>query len=135
MKKIILIAILTISISSFSQNRFGAFAGVSNSTISDGFLGKFYLGKEMTFHIGGLYEFEITEKIAFRPKLTYSQQGDREKSDYTYIDVRSVDYKLSYLNIPLNFKFFNKPYLLVGPQIGFLLSTRLLLQFEYPQRS
>ena len=63
------------------------------------------------------------EKIAFRPKLTYSQQGDREKSDYTSIDVRSVDYKLSYLNIPLNFKFFNKPYLLVGPQIGFLLST------------
>ena len=123
MKKIILIAILTISTSSFSQNRFGAFAGVSNSTISDGFLGKFYLGKEMTFHIGGLYEFEITEKIAFRPKLTYSQQGDREKSDYTSIDVRSVDYKLSYLNIPLNFKFFNKPYLLVGPQIGFLLST------------
>ena len=54
MKKIILIAILTISISSFSQNRFGAFAGISNSTISDGFLGKFYLGKEMTFHIGGL---------------------------------------------------------------------------------
>ena len=34
MKKNILIAILTISISSFSQNRFRAFAGVSNSTIS-----------------------------------------------------------------------------------------------------
>lgn len=123
MKKIILISILTISLSSFSQNRFGTFAGISNSTISDGFLGKFYLGKEMTFHIGGLYEVELTEKITFRPKLTYSQQGDREKSDYSYIDVRSVDYKISYLNIPLNFKFFKKPYLLVGPQIGFLLST------------
>ena len=123
MRKIFLILILSISISSFSQNKFGVFAGVSNSTISDGFLGKFYLGNEMTFHIGGLYEFKLTEKIDFRPKIVYSQQGDREKNDYTFIDVRSVDYKLSYLNIPLNFKFFNKPYLIIGPQIGFLLST------------
>lgn len=123
MRKIFLILTLTVSLSAFSQNKFGVFAGVSNSTISDGFLGKFYLGSEMTFHIGGLYEFELTEKIAFRPKIVYSQQGDREKNDYTFIDVRSVDYKLSYLNIPLNFKFFNKPYLIIGPQIGFLLST------------
>lgn len=123
MRKIFLILTLTVSLSVFSQNKFGVFAGVSNSTISDGFLGKFYLGSEMTFHIGGLYEFELTEKIAFRPKIVYSQQGDREKNDYTFIDVRSVDYKLSYLNIPLNFKFFNKPYLIIGPQIGFLLST------------
>jgi Outer membrane protein beta-barrel domain len=123
MKKIIFIAIMSFSISTFSQNNFGVFAGISNSTISDGFLGKFYLGSEMTFHIGGLYEFELTEKIDFRPKIIYSQQGDREKNDDTFIDVRSVDYKLSYINIPLNFKFFNKPYLIIGPQIGFLLST------------
>lgn len=123
MKKIILIIILIGSISSFSQNKFGVFAGVGQSTISDGFLGKFYLGSETTFHFGGLYELQLTEKIDFRPKITYSQQGDREKNDYGTIDVRSVDYKLSYLNIPLSFKFFNKPYLLIGPQIGFLLST------------
>ena len=43
----------------------------------------------------------MLEKIDFRPKITYSQQGDREKSDNGTIDVRSVDYKLSYLNIPL----------------------------------
>ena len=123
MKRLIFIAILSFSISTFAQNKFGVFAGISNSTISDGFLEKFYLGGEIAFHIGGLYEFELTEKIDFRPKIVYSQQGDREKNNYGSIDVRSVDYKLSYLNIPLNFKFFNKPYLLIGPQIGFLIST------------
>ncbi|MEL0457314.1 outer membrane beta-barrel protein [Flavobacteriaceae bacterium SZ-1-7] len=123
MKKTIFFLALTISTSIFSQNKFGAFAGINYPTISDGFLKKFYFGSEIAFHIGGLYEFEITDNIVFRPKITYSQQGDREKNNYSFIDVRSIDYKLSYLNVPFNFKFFNKPYLLLGPQVGFLLST------------
>jgi len=35
-----------------------------------------------------------------------------------------IDYKLGYINMPLNFIFFSKPYIIVGPQIGFLISTK-----------
>lgn len=102
-----------------SQNKIGVFGGVSLSALSDGILKSTYLGSNSySFHIGGLYNLEIKEKIAFRPKIVYSQQGDREDLD------DNINYKLSYINVPLNFKFFNKPYLLIGPQIGFLINTK-----------
>lgn len=120
MKKTLLIGlILLFSFNVFSQNKIGIFTGINGSSLSDGFLKSGYLGSNsFSFHIGGLYEFRLTEKIAFRPKLLFSQQGDREDFD------DNIKYETSYLNIPLNFKFFNKPYLLFGPQVGFLIDTK-----------
>ena len=120
MKKTLLIGlILLFSFNVFSQNKIGIFTGINGSSLSDGFLKSGYLGSNsFSFHIGGLYEFRLTEKIVFRPKLLFSQQGDREDFD------DNIKYETSYLNIPLNFKFFNKPYLLFGPQVGFLIDTK-----------
>ena len=125
MKNIISIIILTIIPTiTFSQNRFGIFGGINNSTLSDGFLEKIPIGKAFGIHVGGLYEYHFNDKISFRPKLTLSFQGDREKTDNTFIDASSIDYNLTYLNVPINFKFFTKPYIIAGPQIGFLVSTK-----------
>jgi len=120
MKKTLLIGlILLFSYNVFSQDKIGVFAGINGSSLSDGFLKSGYLGSNsFSFHIGGLYELRLTEKITFRPKLLFSQQGDREDFD------DNIRYETSYLNIPLDFKFFNKPYLLFGPQVGFLIDTK-----------
>ena len=125
MKKKIIITLLTLlPLFTFSQNRFGVFGGINNSALNDGFLEKVVIGQSFGLHIGGLYEYQLNEKITFRPKLILSLQGDREKTDFAFIEANSIDYKLTYVNIPLDFKFFSKPYILVGPQIGFLTATK-----------
>jgi len=125
--KITIVALfLLVSIGVSSQNRFGVFAGLNNSSISDGFFEKVNIDGNVSFHLGALYEYKLAEKIVFRPKLVFSLQGDREKTTNSFMDANDIDYKLTYLNIPLNFKFFNRPYIIAGPQIGFLLSTEKL---------
>lgn len=120
MKKITLIAILfIIPFLTFSQNKAGVLVGINATTLSNGILKSFgFHSNSFSLHFGAVYETKLTEKISFRPKLIYSQQGDRE--DF----YNNIKYETSYLNIPLNFKFFNKPYVLAGPQIGFLLDTK-----------
>jgi hypothetical protein len=127
MKKIILVLFLNITIASFSQNeRIGIFGGINYSGFSNGFLQEISFGKSLGFHIGGLAELELTDNIAFRPKINLSLQGDRENDDNSSSipSLSSVNYKLTYLNVPLNFKFFSKPYILIGPQVGFLISSK-----------
>ncbi|TQD39044.1 porin family protein [Haloflavibacter putidus] len=125
MKKIVSLSLLfLLPITMLSQNRFGVFAGANNSTLSDGFLEKIGVENALGFHLGGLYELELSEKITLRPKLMLSLQGDREETSGNYIDASSIDYKLTYINIPLNVKFFSKPYIIAGPQIGILASTK-----------
>ena len=120
MKKLLIITLLVFTTTiSLSQNRIGIFAGINGSTISDGILKSTGMhSNSFSFHIGGLYEIKLTEKIAFRPKIIFSQQGDREDFD------DNMKYEFSYLNFPLNFKFFNKTYILAGPQFGILLNTK-----------
>ncbi len=125
MKKIVSLSLLfLLPLTMLSQNRFGVFAGANNSTLSDGFLEKIGVEKALGLHVGGLYELELSKKITFRPKLMLSLQGDREETSGNYIDASSIDYKLTYINIPLNVKFFSKPYIIAGPQIGILASTK-----------
>jgi hypothetical protein len=116
MKKTALLIILTLPILCSSQKNFGAVIGLNNSSISEGFLSEIYITDKLGFHIGGFYEMELDEKLIFRPKLIYSEQGNRD----SYRNVRTE--KLNYLNIPLDFKFYDTTYLLFGPQIGFLVS-------------
>lgn len=111
--------IIFLPLLSFSQNKIGIFTGVNATTFSDGVLKTTSIhSNSFSFHIGGVYELPFTKKIAFRPKLVFSQQGDRE--DFN----DNIKYEVSYLNMPLSFKFLNKPYIIAGPQLGFLLNTK-----------
>lgn len=108
-----------------AQERFGVFGGITYSAFSDGFLTKVYGGTNVGMQIGALYELPLNKKIAFRPKVVFSQQGDRTPNSgrrYPNFELIDVDYKLDYLNFPLDFKFWNKIYVIAGPQIGFLIS-------------
>ncbi|MCX7550730.1 porin family protein [Xanthomarina sp. F2636L] len=120
MKKLLLIGFITcLSYSLQSQNKIGVFAGATTSTLTDGFFNSFYLGSNSyTFHVGGVYELPLQDNISFRPKVIYNKQGNNESL------TDNIQYVTSYINLPLNFKFFKQPYLLAGPQIGFLLNTK-----------
>ncbi|MFC4634061.1 porin family protein [Dokdonia ponticola] len=122
--RITIFAVLfTLSCQLQSQNRFGAYGGASLTGLSDGVLSNITVNPPLGIHLGALYEWELSEKIAFRPKVAFSQQGDREDSQVgTTFGSFALDYKLTYLNVPLQFKFFSQPYFLAGPQIGYLLS-------------
>lgn len=126
MKKLnLLLGILILSISVYSQNKIGVLAGINASSFSDGFLKSSDFGSNSySFHLGAVYELEITENTSFRPKLLFSKQGNKE------IPFGGINYETSYINIPFDFKFFNKPYILVGPQIGFLVNTEKR-EFDY----
>ncbi len=102
-KSIILFFIL-LSTYAYSQENIGFFGGLNYSYFTDGVANRIG-GDEKSFgiHLGVLYEIEISEKISFRPKLFYSQQGDREKSNIRFYDegleLSNQDLKLDYLNI------------------------------------
>ena len=78
MRKII-IALLLISINSFAQNKFGAFTGVNYSYFTDGF-GQVLAEESFGLQLGVVYEKQLSPKVAFRPKLIFSQQGDRTRT-------------------------------------------------------
>lgn len=111
----------------FSQPKYAVFSGLNYSFFTDGFAGQIGGENAIGVQIGALAEFELTPKISFRPKLIYSQQGDRSKtSDNSEFstELTDLDYQLDYLNIPLDFKFGKKFYFLTGPQLGFLIQQK-----------
>ncbi|WP_373056436.1 porin family protein [Zunongwangia sp. H14] len=120
MKKLLgITSLLLLSINIYAQGSFGITGGIHASALSRGFLKSTgFHSNSFTFHFGGVYEKRISPKIAFRPKLMYSQQGDLED----YAD--NIQYETKYLNAALSFKFFSSPYLFAGLQIGYLLDTR-----------
>ena len=127
MKKTLLLAIILCTLSAHSQNKFGIFAGLNYSYLTQGFAEETSAQDGFGLQIGALYEMELNKTISFRPKLVFSQQGDRAVSDFKssyFSGVGDLDYKLTYLNVPLDFKFWNKIYLLAGPQVGFLINTK-----------
>jgi len=126
MKKIILFSLTLLLFNlTYSQKNIGVFTGVNYSYLTDGFGGKIYAENSFGLQLGVLYELEINEKIGFRPKLTFSQQGDRTKTEQTSnFELNQIDYKLTYLNTSLDFKFWDKIYLIAGPQIGVLINQK-----------
>ena len=125
MKKTALIILVFLSINSYSQNNFGVFGGLNLNLVNEGVLGSITPENSIGLHLGVLYEHELNDKFKLRPKIVFSQQGDATKTElYNVFLVTSLDYKTTYLNIPLDIKFGNKIYLIAGPQIGFLLNTK-----------
>jgi len=156
MKKSILLFALFLSTVTIAQSRFGVFGGLNFSMYTNGIAKDINADNSFGIQIGVLYELPLSEKVSFRPKLVYSQQGDRHKSgpsaansfnvgtDFdpnfnpygnSSIEPYQLDYKLNYLTVQLDFKFWNKIYLLAGPQIGFLLSQKSEGKYIGPVKS
>ena len=126
MKKNILLFLVFLSyFFTYSQKNISVFTGINYSYLTDGFASQIYAENSFGLQLGVLYELELKEKISFRPKLYFSQQGDRTKtSQIGNLELNQIDYKLTYLNTSMDFKFWDKIYLLAGPQIGFLINQK-----------
>lgn len=126
MKKITAIILLMLCTISYAQNKINVFAGVNYSYFTNGFAKQILAEQSFGLHIGGSYEMALNDKIAFRPALVFDQVGDRAPTTTKYYsnEMDQLDLKLSYINVPMNFKFWNKIYLLAGPQIGVLVSKK-----------
>ena len=76
--------------------------------------------------VGALAEFPINNMLSFAPELLYTMKG--AKAD---IGDEEVTWKLSYIEIPMLFKFAFptggavNPMLLVGPEVAFKTSSKL----------
>lgn len=74
------------------------------------------------FHIGGMAELELTEKLSVQPEILYSLQGARV-DDGTG---SNYNYNLSYITLPVIGKYYVTEGLSLeaGPQIGVLISAK-----------
>ncbi|NOU58454.1 porin family protein [Marinifilum caeruleilacunae] len=120
MKKfLLLVVVLFIGTSVFAQDsQFGIkgglnFANFKGDDVED-------TDMKTDIFIGAFARFAIDEKLAFQPELVYSRQGfkiDGDGGDATW--------KSNYMNIPLLLRagLADKFHALVGPQIGFHLSS------------
>ena len=79
------------------------------------------LQSRLSFHVGLVSEFMLSERFSIAPELLYSDQGP--KSDDTNIDATS---SFQYLNVPVMLKYYVYDNLSIeaGPQVGFLLSAK-----------
>lgn len=126
MKRIVIcLVLISVFNSCYSQKKFGVFGGINFNYLTQGHFEGLLSENSRAFHLGVLYQMSLNEKISFRPKLVFSQQGDRKKTEQSStFFLNNLDYKLSYLNVPLELKFWDKIYLITGPQIGYLINTK-----------
>jgi len=126
-RTITLLLTITLTTITFSQKGFGIFGGINYSYFTEGTLDAVVSKNSFGGQFGVFYELEISEKIKFRPKIAYSQQGVNFENEGEFFGKEGnqvLDFRLTYLNIPLDFKFGNKTYLIAGPEIGFLINHK-----------
>jgi hypothetical protein len=130
MKKTIVSILLISTINVFSQGKFGIAAGVNYSYFTDGF-GQMLAEESYGLQLGIVYEKQLFSKVHFRPKILFSQQGDRTRTNTSSsgFEIDQIDTQLNYVNIPLDIKIGNKIYVIVGPQVGFLISDKKIGDF------
>lgn len=130
MRKIISLLVFLVTLNLYGQENFGVFTGLNYSYLTDGFQKQINAEDSFGLQIGVLYNLKLSEKVSFRPKLSYSQQGDRIQTSQfdgsSFVDLSQIDSKLNYLNASLDFKFWNKIYIISGPQFGYLLKQKKL---------
>lgn len=129
MKKYLFIVLtLSFTINAIAQFEYGATLGMSSSRFSNEFetINGSYLNLESAgFSIGGYANYDLNETISLYGKLQFLQIGDRKNDDpRDRVSIDNIDYRLSYLSIPLNVKFFNKFYVFLGPQVNVLLDYK-----------
>jgi len=126
MKKNLVLLVSLFTTACFSQ-KIGVIAGVNNSFYTAGIGKSYYIEPSFGLQLGAFIEIDISKTVHLRPKVVYSEQGDRHRTkieDYSTQQLNTIDYKLTYINVPIDFKFGNKVYAIAGPQVGFLIDKK-----------
>lgn len=99
---------------------FGVKGGVNIASIGgNSYAGLGGLGSRVSFHIGGVAQIPISEKLSVQPELLYSSQG----SNWSSGTLDNI--KLDYVNLPLLGKYTVLKGLSAeaGPLVGYLISS------------
>ena len=122
-KFVIIILMLTFSIvGAQGELRFGVKAGSNLSTFGGSKEGKSGTDARLSYHIGGLVEIPITDKISLQPELLYSKQGS---ASALVLWSGNYDHFLDYINVPILGKYYVISGLSgeLGPVFGFLVNA------------
>ncbi|MDO6516292.1 Outer membrane protein beta-barrel domain-containing protein [Zobellia uliginosa] len=123
MKKLgfLLTALLALTVGHAQDFGIGVKGGINVASIGgSAYSGLGSLGTKVSFHLGGVAEVAISDKMAVQPELLYSSQGTK----WSY-GTGDNDLKLDYLNLPILGKYYFLEGLSAeaGPVVGFLIST------------
>ncbi|MCX7550447.1 porin family protein [Xanthomarina sp. F2636L] len=141
MKKVLLIAAVAVfglSNVNAQEVSFGPKAGVNFATLTGDVEDN---DLKVGFHIGGALELMFTEKMGLQAELLYSLQGTKDSysstetiGGVTYTEEEETKLNLSYINIPVSFKYYvtNGFSVEAGPQVGILASAKA--DYEYTER-
>ena len=130
MKKIILSTLLLLAFGfTYAQKaQFGLKGGLNSSTFVGDTEGMDFKSR-IGFNIGAFAAIELSEKITLQPEILFSTQGAEAENVEAFVNgsiyTGDVKFNLSYINIPVMFKYYvaDKFNLEAGPQIGFLTSA------------
>lgn len=139
---------------SFSQDKkIGIVGGANYSTFFGDLTDNenFNYSRRISFHVGLVAEFSLSQKFTFSPRITYSSQGYKSKSDdsviffndlngYNFVDSNpnqsmfEISEILNYINIPLLFKYSlgSRFHVNFGSQVGFLINGITKAKTTFP---
>jgi hypothetical protein len=94
------------------------------------------LKSKVGFNAGAFVEIKISEMFAVQPEVLFSTQGIKAENVEANVDgvdyTADVKFNLSYINIPVMFKYYvaEKFNVEAGPQIGFLTSAKTATKLD-----
>ena len=128
----------TISISQ-SNIKYSAKIGLNISSLSGEYPSQLSHSSKAGLHIGGVAEYKLKDKISLQGEFLISTQGGISEYRVNYFNPSMGNYyesqkqtlKLTYVNIPLLYRYqiFDRITIDAGPQIGFVLSGKNVLQY------
>ncbi|CAZ95933.1 porin family protein [Zobellia galactanivorans] len=123
MKKLgfLLTALFALTIGHAQDFGIGVKGGINVASIGgSAYSGLGSLGTKVSFHLGGVAEFSISEKMAVQPELLFSSQG----TNWSY-GTGDNNLNLDYINLPILGKYYFLEGLSAeaGPLVGFLIAT------------
>ena len=125
MEKICLIFVsFILVIASFAQTTIGIRAGVNVANTNN----LYAFTKNRAGGYGGLTaHIPVQKRLSFQPEFIYSSKGDRVNRTYDNGGSKAV--RFNYINMPflLNYRFDKKTAFLIGPEFGYLLSVKAVL--------
>ncbi len=117
------------------RHHLGVFGGANLANLSSDDLEEigFDFSYRTAFGFGGVLDLGLSQNVALRFEPMYLQKGSKFP-DIEEPDVQ-LKFKSAYVELPLFIKYAfgnqpTRPYLVVGPSIGFLLSADLVIEGE-----
>lgn len=116
---------------SIHDPHFGILAGIQASSFHGTDVGD--PGFQFGFHFGFAYSMPVSKAVSFEPQFLYSRKGGEIDYAYSAYNHESVNYRLHYLEVPLQFNIHTKNILdfVVGAYGSYLIDATFNIDANY----